>query len=545
MARSVTFSLPPLLTPPPSTDSLPGTTADGTAGLERPDPEVIEAHEEQRAAMVSPRTDLLIEEETSPGHFVQQRGPFRSYERTVTEDDDRTLRQVTEYEIKIPIWGRLFAFPIRRRLSKAPGKSPFWAPPDPIDSRAMKMLAVLAVISVAAGYLGTLVSQTLTYAADEFGSSDSDQGLLLAGTRIGVLLALGLSALADKRGRRLLAMIAVFGSVAFTLVGALSPALVWLGVSQTLARGLATALGIMIPIIAAEEVAAGSRAYALSVLALAAGLGSGMAVWALPLAELGERGWRLLYVLPIVFLPALIWSARNLPETRRFERVEAAVHADTSVAPPSMPWNRLLLLAVARFFGSMFAAPASQFQNEYLREERGYDATRLSAFTLLTQTPASAGLAIGGRLADTRGRRPVGAAALALATVGVALGFQVGGPLLWLSSLGAAFIGAMTIPALSVYSPEMFPTQIRGKANGLITVAAVMGSSTGLIFTGYLSDRVGNLGTPILILAIGPLIYAFLVLRKFPETAHQELEEINPQDAKYLPEQGGEDCRLA
>ncbi len=517
MTRTVTFTLPPR----------PGTPPDADAEADD--------YSETRDAMLGPRTDLLHETEVEPGRFVQAQGPFRTYERTVTTAADGTLVQSTTYDIRIPIWGALFAWPIRKRLAKAPGRSAFWAPPDPIDTKAMTVLAVLAVIGVAGGYLGTLIGQTLTFAAEEFGNDDSDQGWLLAATRFGVLLALGLATLADRRGRRLLAMTAVFGSVAFTVAGALSPSLVWLGASQTIARGLATALAIMIPIIAAEEVAAGSRAYALSVLALAAGLGSGMAVWALPLAETSDRGWRILYVLPLLFLPALVWAAKNLPETRRYERVEAHLeaHGTSGASVPRMPWNRLALLAVARFFGSMFASPASQFQNEYLREERGYSAARLSAFTLLTQTPASAGLAIGGRLADTKGRRPVGAAAMAIATVCVVIGFQVGGPLLWLSSFVGAFVGAMTIPALSVYSPELFPTQIRGKANGLITVASVLGSSTGLIFTGIISDRVGNLGTPLLILAIGPLIYALLVLRKFPETSNAELEEINPVDAKY------------
>jgi hypothetical protein len=33
------------------------------------------------------------------------------------------------------------------------------------------------------------------------------------------------------------------------------------------------------------------------------------------------------------------------------------------------------------------------------------------------------------------------------------------------------------------------------------------------------------------LLAIGPLIVAALVLTLYPETAHRELEELNPEDA--------------
>ena len=34
----------------------------------------------------------------------------------------------------------------------------------------------------------------------------------------------------------------------------------------------------------------------------------------------------------------------------------------------------------------------------------------------------------------------------------------------------------------------------------------------------------------LLILAAGPLVVAWLVLRRYPETAGLELEEINPED---------------
>ena len=40
-----------------------------------------------------------------------------------------------------------------------------------------------------------------------------------------------------------------------------------------------------------------------------------------------------------------------------------------------------------------------------------------------------------------------------------------------------------------------------------------------------------GLGRAIAILAVGPLIVAVLVLTRFPETAHRELEELNPEDA--------------
>ena len=101
---------------------------------------------------------------------------------------------------------------------------------------------------------------------------------------------------------------------------------------------------------------------------------------------------------------------------------------------------------------------------------------------------------------------------------------------MWTLSLVGAIIGAAAIPALGVYGPELFPTSLRGRANGLITAAAVAGTVIGLLVAGALSDRWGGLGKPLLLLSLGPLLMAVLVLVAYPETSRQELEELNPED---------------
>ena len=94
-----------------------------------------------------------------------------------------------------------------RRLDRRDARRhPWWAPPDRLDPRAARVLGLLCTVSLVAGYLGTVVTQTITYAADEFGASDSAQGNLLAAVRVGVLLALVIVALADRRGRRRLVL---------------------------------------------------------------------------------------------------------------------------------------------------------------------------------------------------------------------------------------------------------------------------------------------------------------------------------------------------
>ncbi|MDP9020888.1 MAG: hypothetical protein M3N25_08830, partial [Actinomycetota bacterium] len=53
----------------------------------------------------------------------------------------------------------------------------------------------------------------------------------------------------------------------------------------------------------------------------------------------------------------------------------------------------------------------------------------------------------------------------------------------------------------------------------------------GLLVAGHLSDRLGGLGPALAVLSLGPAVLAVLVLAAYPETAHRELEELNPEDA--------------
>src|SRR5688500_18718383 len=199
--------------------------------------------------------------------------------------------------------------------------------------------------------------------------------------------------MADRRGRRPLLLVTGIGGCLASATGALAPSLVWLGVSQTVARGFAVALALLIGIVAAEEMPRGSRAYAVSVLALTGALGAGMCLWVLPVADLGDRAWRIVYLVPLLGVLLLLGVRRHIPESRRFERPHAEV-------PMAGHGRRFWLLAGAAFLIAIFTTPASQFQNEFLRDERDYSALKISLFTVITNTPAVIGVVVGGRLAD-------------------------------------------------------------------------------------------------------------------------------------------------
>ena len=524
-----------------------GAETDGGQAMSRSDSTLVVEHDLDDNALAdlrAPRDDVVAEQPLGDGRYGLFHGPFSHYERTleVTPGPGPANRhRVTErftWRLAIPVWHPLFAWPMRRALRRPATGTPWWAPPDRFDARAARILGLLACIQVVDGYLGTVITQTITFAADEFDRSDTAQGATLAAVRLGVLVALAVVVLADRRGRRRLLMGTATLAVLVTALGAFSPGLWFLGSSQMVARGLTTGMGILIGVFAAEELPRGSRAYGVSMLALAAALGAGMAVWVLPLADLGEKGWRIVYLVPLLALPGLAAAGSRLPESRRFR---ANTEADPSSGPGTggdrsadrrrTEQRRLLLLAAAAFLLLFFAAPASQFQNDFLKDHRGYSASGIALYTLLTSTPAGIGIFAAGRLADTRGRRRVGAVGLVAGTVFLVAGYYAFGVLMWASHLVGVVLASLTV-ALGVYGPELFSTRSRARANGVIVTLGVAGSATGLLLVGALADAFGSYGHALAVAGVGPLLCAVLVLTRFPETARVELETLNPGDVR-------------
>ncbi|MGI9023007.1 MAG: MFS transporter [Acidimicrobiales bacterium] len=485
-------------------------------------------------AFLAPRVDLVLERDCGGNRFEAAEGPVRDYRRTVQVtpgDAGHEVTQTVEFTLAVPYFWWVFILPFRRSLAR-PGRPspPWWAPPARLDTRAASVLGTLGVVAVMAGYLNTVFTQSITFAAEEFGAGDTAQGVAGAVVRVGGIVALVVVSMADRKGRRLVLLWSAGAGCALAVTGALAPSLEWLTGSQVLARAFATALALVITIMAAEEMSAGSRAYAVSLLAMAAGFGGGLCLLSLRLVDLGPQGWRLLYVLPVVALPLLASVARHLPESRRYtartkKPVELAGHG-----------QRLALLAVAGLLTNLFFASQSQFSNLYLRDELDFSGAMIGFFSLVTATPAVVGIVIGGRLADTHGRRRVAAFCIVAGSLCTVMFFFSDGWSAWAWATLGTTVSNASIPALGVYGPELFPTALRGRANGIVALSALAGSATGLVAAGMLSDHFGRIGPAMACLAVGPVIVAVLVLTRYPETARRELEDLNPEDRPPTPE---------
>ena len=258
-------------------------------------------------------------------------------------------------------------------------------------------------------------------------------------------------------------------------------------------------------------------------LALAGGLGAGVAVAALRLADIGTDGWRLVYLMSIVWLLPAYHLMRFLPETTRFQRRHPIA--------PRLDRRRFTIIAIVSIAANVFVAPASFFLNRYLDDVRGYTGGGIALFVLCTATPASLGLIAGGRLADVVGRRAVLAVCMPLSTLMLVGSFSVAGSAMWILALFGGLLAGAAYPAFTVYRTELFPTGNRGRANGYLTALSLAGSSIGLLSVGALVHAGWSYGQSMLVVGFGQLLAALIAFVAYPETAHLELEQINPQDA--------------
>jgi hypothetical protein len=60
--------------------------------------------------------------------------------------------------------------------------------------------------------------------------------------------------------------------------------------------------------------------------------------------------------------------------------------------------------------------------------------------------------------------------------------------------------------------------------------SSLIGGSVGLVGAGYFLNRDISYGTVMSWLSLGPVVAGVLIYATFPESAHRELEELNPQD---------------
>ena len=240
----------------------------------------------------------------------------------------------------IPWFGWLFALPVRWTLRRAPrhrprppagpATTPWWAPPDRLDARQTRSCSACSPRPRCRRRSSTRCSRRrVKFAADDFGVGDSGVGVAGSLVRAGIVLALPAAVLADRdRRRRVDHGRRRGGPDRRPPLGALAPTFPVLvatpGASAARSGWPSTSSSPSSPPRRCRATAGPTPS---ACWRMASGLGAGVAVMALPLADLGESAWRLVYLVALIWLVVAVDIARRLPETTRFERPHV-------VAPP-------------------------------------------------------------------------------------------------------------------------------------------------------------------------------------------------------------------
>jgi MFS family permease len=224
-----------------------------------------------------------------------------------------------------------------------------------------------------------------------------------------------------------------------------------------------------------EEAPPARRGQAVSVLALLAGLGTGITVIAYPVLA---PHWRWLFLAGGVgvFVAPAIWF--RLPEGRKWLGVQVTGSALKLLLQP--PWRRrVAVIAAMTALLAILLEPAGLLFTVFASDVLKLSPVAISTLIAASGIAGAAFYLVGGYLTDRYGRRGP-AIVLTLATAIVAslsfatatVGFYVGN-VLW-----SAFASAST-PVFGAWTAELFPTRARATAEATSGVAAAAGHRFG------------------------------------------------------------------
>ncbi|MBI1239281.1 MAG: MFS transporter [Alphaproteobacteria bacterium] len=411
-------------------------------------------------------------------------------------------------------------------------------PPVPLEPGDQRTLLLVSLAFFVAGYDLTILGFVLKPVLSEFGAPTEDAGLTIAFVRIGVILALILSALSDRFGRRALLLFTVCGSAVTTLLTAFAPNLETFIVAQGLVRAFGYAQDMVSIVVVAEEMNERVRGWALGVLTAMGAAGAGAAAVVYAAVDIIPFGWRGLYIIgavPLVFL-AFLWT--NLQETKRY--VTAAAKRTAEARRPTHMLAPLIAIATkdtARFitlilvvlpfaFGGTAALVLHQ---TFLQEERAFSPGLTSLFVIGSGAFALIGNFIAGRLSDLIGRRTVFCLAAILFSLSWALFYLVPSPIV----IGLALIIGLTCYfALDVtsaaFGAELFPTEYRSTGSAVRMAVMIIAGGIALILQslliyGWFGSHAGSNAALLIFVPLSAVVAWWFL----PETAGRSLEDIS------------------
>ena len=383
-------------------------------------------------------------------------------------------------------------------------------------SRLSLALACLAAFFV------SLDSQALVLAMSAIGRDFhasvpalSDMGAFLQG---GAIAGLVLGLLSDRLGRRRILIVAVIGFSLVNVASALAPNLAVLTVLRMLASCLETGAACTATALVVEAMPANARAFGVSLLTIAAGLGSGVTTIVWPVVA---PDWHVLYLMGatgLIGAGVLWWLLRESDAWRAAPHERLAIRVLLE-----RRWRgRLLVMVLATGIGSLLYVPAGLFVVLF-GGRLGMPPAALSAVIVVSGIISVPAFAAGARLSDRWGRRLLGTGLAVLTAVFTGLTFAGGQPAYWTGNLAWSVLASGNSPVLGTWFGELFPTRARATSEAVNATATAVGGIAGLQVLARLQPVTGA-GGALLLCAAFAVVGACLLLL-LPETSRQPLPE--------------------
>ena len=406
----------------------------------------------------------------------------------------------------------------------------------PFTPRQWRVFGISTTAGFFDNYDGALLGLALKQIQHGLGIAEAHLGNMLSVIRLGYLVSLLISPMADVFGRRRLLLYTIIGYTVFTALSAIAPHQPSFVAAQFMTRAFSGAEATVSLVILVEEVDAAVRGWAIGLQGALAISGYGLAAIVFSMIAVIPYGWRGLFALAVLPLALIIPLRRALPESRRFEDETRAGGRPRNILEPLAALlrvypGRLAMIVAVAFLNSMGWSPASLFFPKYLQEAHHWTPGQVSSLVVFGGGVGILGSIVSGRLSDRFGRRTVGSLFMFVAPVFAVWMYTTrSNAVIWLWIVRLFFdTAAATI--LSAYSVELFPTSQRSAAASALTVSGTTGAALGLFLEGALYAVSGSHWQAIRILMVFSMAGALIMFAAFPETAGRELEEISPEAA--------------
>lgn len=388
-----------------------------------------------------------------------------------------------------------------------------------LDALQRRTLVWAGLAVVLTAFDGSVLVLALPAIASDFNAripALSNLGSVLA---LGSLGALPLATLADRFGRRRLIAIGVAGFSVANFASAFAPSLAALSLIRLVAVCFEALVGGVATALIVEEAPAGHRGQAVSILAVLAGIGTGITVLSYPLLA---PHWRWLFLaggIGLLAAPA-IWL--RLPEGRTWQKVRPSGSALRLLM--GGPWRRrILVLSATTALVAVLLEPAGLLFTVFASDTLHMTPVAISTLIVVSGLAGAAAYIAGGYLSDRFGRRWPGFGLTATTAMVTSLSFATGAAGFVVGNVVWSAIASAATPVFGAWSAELFPTRARATAEATGGVAAAVGSVAGLQVVGLLSQAVG-LGRALELVGVAALAGAFLLLL-LPETKQAPLPD--------------------